>query len=90
MVNVAVLVLRRDPGTSAHFRAPTVLPVLGAASCVLLATRIEGQVWLRGSAVLAVGALLGAMAATRRHRRRNEPDRADAHGGAGGAVRDEP
>jgi amino acid transporter len=90
MVNVAVLVLRRDPGTSAHFRAPTVLPVLGAASCVLLATRIEGQVWLRGSAVLAVGALLGAMAATRRHRRRSEPDRADAHGGAGGAVRDEP
>ncbi len=34
MVNTAVLVLRRDPGEAGHFRAPTVLPVLGAASCV--------------------------------------------------------
>ncbi|AIR96367.1 APC family permease [Streptomyces glaucescens] len=73
MVNIAVLVLRRDHGTAPHFRAPTVLPVLGAASCVLLATQIEGRVWLRGLAVLATGALLGAVAAARRDRRRDEP-----------------
>ncbi|MER5296405.1 APC family permease [Streptomyces pharetrae] len=82
MVNIAVLVLRRDPGTEPHFRAPTVLPVLGAASCVLLATQIEGRVWLRGLAVLAVGALLGAVAAVRRDRRRVEPARDESGNGA--------
>ncbi|MFI9343594.1 APC family permease [Streptomyces sp. NPDC052773] len=73
MVNVAALVLRRDRGTEPHFRAPTALPVLGAASCVLLATQIEGQVWLRGLVVLAVGALLGAVATIRRARHRADP-----------------
>ncbi|QIJ60703.1 APC family permease [Streptomyces sp. JB150] len=74
IVNTAVLVLRRDPGTEPHFRAPAVLPVLGAASCVLLATQIEGRVWLRGLIVLAVGALLGAVAALRRNRDRHRPE----------------
>ncbi|GAA2462091.1 APC family permease [Streptomyces glaucus] len=68
LVNVAVLVLRRDGGAAGHFRAPTVLPVLGAASCVLLATQIEGRVWGRGLAVLGVGAVLAALAAVRRAR----------------------
>ncbi|MFJ7152486.1 APC family permease [Streptomyces sp. NPDC100445] len=72
MVNVAVLVLRRDPGAERHFRTPTVLPVLGAASCVLLATQIEGRVWLRGLVVLAVGALLAALTALRGARRPRE------------------
>ncbi len=35
-VNVAVLVLRRDPVDHEHFRAPTVLPVLGAITCFAL------------------------------------------------------
>ncbi|GHE36120.1 amino acid transporter [Streptomyces longispororuber] len=67
LVNTAALVLRRVPADRDHFRAPTVLPVLGALSCVVLATQIERDVWLRGLAVLAVGALLAAVAA--RHRR---------------------
>jgi amino acid transporter len=82
MVNTAVLVLRRDPGEPGHFRAPTVLPVLGAASCVLLATRVEPGVWLRGLAVVGAGLLLGAAAGVRRRlaarraeRGRAEPDR---------------
>lgn len=33
VVNVAVLVLRRDPVPHEHFRAPTVLPVIAALSC---------------------------------------------------------
>ncbi|MER7108768.1 APC family permease [Streptomyces sp. NPDC000229] len=67
MVNTAALVLRRDPGgASGHFRAPTVVPVLGAASCVLLATRVEPEVWLRGLIVLGVGLVLAAVAAARR------------------------
>ncbi|MFF6832439.1 APC family permease [Streptomyces sp. NPDC012438] len=68
IVNTAVLVLRSDPGEPDHFRAPTVLPVLGAASCVLLATRIEAEVWLRGSAVLALAVVLAVVAAKRRRR----------------------
>ncbi|MDQ1035643.1 APA family basic amino acid/polyamine antiporter [Streptomyces sp. V3I8] len=74
LVNTAVLVLRREETTRDHFKAPTVVPVLGAASCVLLATRIEGDVWLRGLVVLAVGAVLGAVAAARvRRAPRTEP-----------------
>ncbi|MGW0330787.1 APC family permease [Streptomyces sp. NPDC003011] len=61
LVNVSVLVLRRDPGEDDHFRAPTVLPVLGAASCVVLATQIEAQVWWRGLVVLGVGIALAVV-----------------------------
>ncbi|MFE9701854.1 APC family permease [Streptomyces sp. NPDC005930] len=68
MVNTAVLVLRRDRGEADHFRTPTVLPVLGAASCVALATQIEAEVWLRGLLVVAVGTVLAAVAAVRRGR----------------------
>jgi amino acid transporter len=68
MVNTAVLVLRRDPGEADHFRTPTALPVLGIGSCVVLATQIEAQVWLRGLAILAVAAVLGALTAVRRNR----------------------
>ncbi|WP_299535951.1 APC family permease [uncultured Streptomyces sp.] len=66
LVNTAVLVLRRDRVGHDHFRTPTVVPVLGVASCVLLATQIEGEVWARGLIVLAVGVVLGIVAAARR------------------------
>ncbi len=70
LVNTAALVLRRDTPARDHFRAPTAVPVLGAASCVALATQIEGEVWARGLIVLAAGAVCGAVAAARmRHRR---------------------
>ncbi|WP_231627847.1 APC family permease [Streptomyces sp. Z38] len=72
MVNTAVLVLRRDPGEGDHFRTPVVLPVLGIASCVLLATQIEAVVWLRGLAIVAAGAVLAAISVARRSRRTNE------------------
>ncbi|MES4891024.1 APC family permease [Streptomyces sp. NPDC096012] len=70
LVNTAVLVQRRDHPGRPHFRTPTPLPVLGAASCVMLATRVEGEVWTRGLIVIAVGVALGAVAAA--HRRRHE------------------
>ncbi|MEU8900153.1 APC family permease [Nocardia sp. NPDC048505] len=38
VVNVAVLVLRRDPVEHDHFRTPTVLPVIGALTCGFLVT----------------------------------------------------
>jgi amino acid transporter len=43
VVNVAVLVLRRDRVAHRHFRAPTALPVLGAVLCVYLAGPLAGR-----------------------------------------------
>jgi APA family basic amino acid/polyamine antiporter len=43
VVNVAVLVLRRDPVEHRHFRAPTVIPVLGALACAFLASPLSGR-----------------------------------------------
>ncbi len=47
---------------------PVVLPVLGAASCVVLATQIEAAVWLRGSAVLGLAVVLAVIAGGRSRR----------------------
>ncbi|WP_307670952.1 APC family permease [Streptomyces sp. V2I9] len=68
LVNTSLLVLRRDSTTGRHFRAPTVVPVLGALSCVLLATQIERDVWWRGLVLLAVGGGLGALVSFRSRR----------------------
>jgi amino acid transporter len=43
IVNVAVLVLRRDPVEHKHFRTPTILPVIGAVSCAFLAGPWTGR-----------------------------------------------
>ncbi|GLY06782.1 MULTISPECIES: APC family permease [Actinoplanes] len=43
VVNVAVLVLRRDPVSHRHFRTPTVIPVIGAVSCAFLASPWSGR-----------------------------------------------
>ena len=43
VVNVAVLVLRRDHVDHNHFRTPAFLPVLGAASCAFLAGPWTGR-----------------------------------------------
>ncbi|MGC4938140.1 APC family permease [Kribbella sp. DT2] len=67
-VNLAVLVLRREPVDEDHFRAPTIVPVLGIASCLLLFTQIEAGVWLRGGALVAAGLILGVVAARKSNR----------------------
>ncbi|TWD84159.1 amino acid/polyamine/organocation transporter (APC superfamily) [Kribbella amoyensis] len=43
IVNVAVLVLRRDKVEHKHFHAPTVLPILGVVLCVYLASPLSGR-----------------------------------------------
>lgn len=67
--NVAVLVLRRDKTDAPHFRAWTVLPVLGALSCIVLLTQQSGEVWLRGGIIVAVGVVLFAVMTLVRRRR---------------------
>jgi amino acid transporter len=43
VVNAAVLVLRNRPVAHAHYRAPTICPVLGLVSCVYLASPFAGR-----------------------------------------------
>jgi hypothetical protein len=43
VVNAAVLVLRTQKVEHAHYRAPTVCPVLGLVSCVYLASPLAGR-----------------------------------------------
>ncbi|WNV82083.1 APC family permease [Umezawaea sp. Da 62-37] len=45
VVNVAVLVLRKEKADHKHFRAPTVVPVLGAITCAFLASPLSGRPW---------------------------------------------
>ncbi|WP_199509678.1 APC family permease [Nucisporomicrobium flavum] len=70
VVNVAVLVLRRDRVEHAHFHAPTVIPVLGAALCAYLASPLSGRAagdYRVAGVLLVVGVALWA--ATYAHRR---------------------
>jgi basic amino acid/polyamine antiporter, APA family len=61
VVNIAVLVLRRDPVEHNHFRAPTWMPFAGIALCGFLVTPLAGQPLQRyaiAGVLLAVGAIL--------------------------------
>ncbi|MEU9981963.1 APC family permease [Streptomyces sp. NPDC050856] len=58
VVNIAVLVLRRDRVEHAHFRTPTALPVLGALTALLLASPLadrEADVYVRAGVLLVIG-----------------------------------
>ncbi|MGW8742567.1 APC family permease [Streptomyces sp. NPDC055794] len=64
VVNVAVLVLRRDPVEHKHFRTPTVLPVLGAITSLALASPLADRpadVYIRAGVLVAVGIGLWAL-----------------------------
>ncbi|MEU3066634.1 APC family permease [Streptomyces sp. NPDC006906] len=64
VVNIAVLVLRRDPVEHHHFRTPTALPVLGALSSLILASPLADRgtdVYVRAGVLLLVGAGLWAL-----------------------------
>ncbi|MFF1421683.1 APC family permease [Streptomyces sp. NPDC058280] len=64
VVNIAVLVLRRDPVGHDHFRAPTVLPVLGALTALVLASPFAdraAEVYVRAGVLVAIGIGLWAV-----------------------------
>jgi APA family basic amino acid/polyamine antiporter len=61
VVNIAVLVVRRRPVDHPHFRTPTWAPVLGATSCLILASPVTGRaprVYAVAGVLLAIGATL--------------------------------
>jgi APA family basic amino acid/polyamine antiporter len=57
-VNLAVLALRRKPVSRPHFRAPTVMPWLGAIVSVALMATKAPMVFVRAGALLLIGAVL--------------------------------
>jgi amino acid transporter len=61
VVNVTVLVLRRDPIEEDHFEVPRPIPVLGIIGCVIAMTQVEGETWLRAAALLALALVLWAL-----------------------------
>ncbi|QQC89665.1 APC family permease [Streptomyces alfalfae] len=61
VVNVAVLVLRKDRVEHRHFRTPTALPVLGAITALILASPLAdrpAEVYLRAGVLIAIGVAL--------------------------------
>lgn len=66
VVNIAVLVLRRESVGRHHFRTPTVMPILGALTCAFLVgpwARSEEQQeqYVIAGAMLALGVILWAI-----------------------------
>ncbi len=64
VVNVACLVLRRDPVEHEHFRAPTWVPVLGALTCAYMVGPWTGRAVIQyqiAGWVLAIGIALWAI-----------------------------
>jgi amino acid transporter len=61
IVNVAVLVLRKNTVDHEHFRAPTILPVLGAVCCAFLVGPWTGRPsvqYVIAGVLLAIGVVL--------------------------------
>ena len=72
VVNVAVLVLRAQTVGHAHYRAPTLFPVLGAVSCIWLASPWSGRdpaQYRVAGVLLLVGLALYALTWIAGHRR---------------------
>ncbi|GAB4081194.1 APC family permease [Modestobacter muralis] len=64
VVNIAVLVLRKDHVDADHFHTPTVLPVVGALACAFLATPWAGrptEQYRIAGVLLVIGVLLWAV-----------------------------
>jgi basic amino acid/polyamine antiporter, APA family len=73
IVNIAVIWLRRTrPDMERGFRVPLVpfFPLIGAALCIYLMTKLDTETWIRFGAWLAVGMVIYAVYGYRRSRLR--------------------
>ena len=64
IVNIAVLVLRREPADHPHFRTPTAIPVVAAVLCAFLASPFSGRPpkeYLFAAILIGLGVLLWAV-----------------------------
>lgn len=76
-VNCSVLLERRHPVDTDHFRVPTLVPWLALASCLYLFTRIDADIWARGLVLVGLGAILALVNSVRT--RRAHPESRIAH-----------
>ncbi|MEJ7894212.1 MAG: APC family permease [Solirubrobacteraceae bacterium] len=59
IVNISVIVLRREDVDHDHFHAPTAIPIIGAiVSLALIVFETEGRIAVRALFILGVGAIL--------------------------------
>ncbi len=58
VVNISVLVLRRERVDHSHFTAPAVIPVLAIGTIIALLTQQEGAIFLRAGILVLVGLAL--------------------------------
>jgi APA family basic amino acid/polyamine antiporter len=87
IVNVAVIWLRRTkPDMERGFRVPfvPVFPVIGAALCVYLMTKLPGITWLRFGGWLLLGGVVYALYGYRHSRLRRGDDDGGGPGDGGG------
>ena len=73
IVNATVLVLRREEAEHSHFRAPTIVPLLGILISIALLTQTEAEIFGRAGLILALGAVIwviNAIAVRREEERR--------------------
>ncbi|KQT64021.1 MULTISPECIES: APC family permease [unclassified Aureimonas] len=89
VVNVAVLVLRKDKVPHKHFRTPTALPVLGALSCAFLVGPWTGRdpvQYLVAAILLAIGVALWFGTVAFMRSRKGSPDTSMSHLDVDGPV----
>jgi APA family basic amino acid/polyamine antiporter len=80
LVNIGVIILRRtNPDMERGFRVPfvPVFPLIGAALCIYLMTKLEAVTWLRFGAWLAVGLVIYFVYGRTHSRLRNAEIRID-------------
>ena len=61
IVNIAVLVLRKDTINRRHFTTPTILPIIGALTCAFFVTPLTGRDTIQyeiAGGLLAIGVVL--------------------------------
>jgi amino acid transporter len=61
IVNVSVLVVRREQVEHDHFRTPTIMPIIGIGISVALLTQVEAEAFARAGIVMALGLVLWAV-----------------------------
>ncbi len=58
IVNVSVLVLRREPVEHEHFVVPSAIPVIGVGISLALLTQIESETYVRAAMLIGLGVAL--------------------------------
>jgi amino acid transporter len=58
VVNISVLVLRREPVEHEHFVVPSAVPVLGVGISLALLTQIESETYVRAAMLVGLGVVL--------------------------------